>query len=216
MLNVAQWAAQLDDRRSKKVIFLSHCLLNENTRYLGGACRAGAVQEVLHACLERGYGIVQMPCPEQHAWGGVLKRRLLAILGSEGTLRYRMHRVLLPFLLAYTRHIYRKLAKQVASEIEDYVTSGFSVVGIVGVDGSPSCGVCKTLDLHQSLEHAGRLPHTARATDMNAIVLESVIDGEGLFTKALRRELDRRRLRVRFLAHDLIAELRGDVVSLGL
>ena len=28
---------RLDDERSKKVVFISHCLLNENVRYLGGA-----------------------------------------------------------------------------------------------------------------------------------------------------------------------------------
>jgi predicted secreted protein len=215
MANVTQWAAQLDDQRSKKVIFLSHCLLNENTRYLGGACRPGAIYEILHACLERGYGIVQ-PCPEQHAWGGVLKRRLLAFLGSEGTLRFRVRRILLPFLLAYTRQVYRKLAKQVVREIEDYSSSGFSVVAIVGVDGSPSCGVCKTLDVRRSLEHVGRLHQTAHGADMNAIVLASLIDGEGIFTRTLHKELDRRKLRVPFLAHDLMAELRGDVVTPGI
>ena len=42
-------------------MFLSHCLLNENTRYLGGACRPGAVHEVVQACLDGGLGIVQLP-----------------------------------------------------------------------------------------------------------------------------------------------------------
>ena len=76
-------------------MFLSHCLLNEITRYLGGACRPGAVREVVQACLDGGLGIVQMPCPEQHAWGGVLKRRLLWFFGSDRTLPYRLRNVLL-------------------------------------------------------------------------------------------------------------------------
>jgi hypothetical protein len=63
---------RLADRRSHQVIFLSHCLLNENTRYLGGACRAACVREVVEECIDRELGIVQMPCPEQQAWGGVL------------------------------------------------------------------------------------------------------------------------------------------------
>jgi hypothetical protein len=33
---------RLKDERSKRVIFVSHCWLNENTRYLGGAFRPGA------------------------------------------------------------------------------------------------------------------------------------------------------------------------------
>jgi hypothetical protein len=52
------------------VIFLSHCLLNENVRYLGGAARASGVSEVVNGYLASGVGICQMPCPEQRAWGG--------------------------------------------------------------------------------------------------------------------------------------------------
>jgi len=59
------------------VVLLSHCLLNENVRYLGGAGRPGGVQEVVDDYLAGGAGIYQLPCPEQRAWGGVLKRRML-------------------------------------------------------------------------------------------------------------------------------------------
>jgi predicted secreted protein len=57
----------LKDRRSGKVIFLSHCILNENTRYLGGACRGGGIREIIEQFLDKDIGIVQMPCPEQLA-----------------------------------------------------------------------------------------------------------------------------------------------------
>ena len=33
---------RIPDERGRRVVFLSHCLLNENTRYLGGACERGA------------------------------------------------------------------------------------------------------------------------------------------------------------------------------
>ncbi|MGB5546406.1 MAG: hypothetical protein WBM74_07525, partial [Polyangiales bacterium] len=94
--------------------------------------------------MDEGIGIVQLPCPEQHAWGGVLKRRLLWFYGSAGKLRYRLRGALLPIMLWYTRRIYRKLARQTAKQICDYQRSGVEVVGIVGVDASPSCGVCKS------------------------------------------------------------------------
>ena len=99
MTDVKLWIRQLADQRSQKVVFLSHCLLNENTRYLGGACRGGAIRELVESCLDSGLGIVQMPCPEQHAWGGVLNRRLLWFFGTEGRLRYRLRNALLPVLL---------------------------------------------------------------------------------------------------------------------
>lgn len=37
--------ARLADARSNKVIFVSHCMLDENVRYLGGAFHSGAPPE---------------------------------------------------------------------------------------------------------------------------------------------------------------------------
>ncbi len=54
--DVRLWTERLEDRRSRKVVFLSHCLLNENTRYLGGACREGCVEEIVQLCQQRGLG----------------------------------------------------------------------------------------------------------------------------------------------------------------
>jgi predicted secreted protein len=68
MADVKLWTQQLADQRSRKVTFLSHCLLKENTRYLGVACRGGAIRELVEACLDNGLGIVQIPCPEQQTW----------------------------------------------------------------------------------------------------------------------------------------------------
>lgn len=70
----------LPDARSGRVVFLSHCLLNQNTRYLGGAACPGVVIAAVERYVQDGTGIVQMPCAEQRAWGGVLKRRLLWVL----------------------------------------------------------------------------------------------------------------------------------------
>lgn len=211
MTTALGWAERLRDHRSRKVVFLSHCLLNENTRYLSGAGRAGGVVEIVRAYLENGIGIVQLPCPEEYAWGGVLKRRLLAFYGAEASVRYRLRNVLLPLMLLYTRRAYRRLARQVAAQVEDYLASGFTVLGIVGVDGSPSCGVHRTVDVNRVLAAFGRLPLTATVTSVNAIVRESVIPGRGLFVALLQEELTRRDLTVRFDAHDLIAELDGQV-----
>ena len=37
---------------------------------------------ILAQCVDLGLGIVQLPCPEEQAWGGVLKRHLLRAYGS--------------------------------------------------------------------------------------------------------------------------------------
>ncbi len=210
MRQVQTLLRRLQDGRSKKVVFLSHCLLNENTRYLGGACRRGCVRELVVPLIDAGIGIVQMPCPEQLAWGGVLKRLLLRAYGASGGLLHRLRPILLAVFVWYTRFRYRRLAREVARQIEDYLASGFSVVGILGVDGSPSCGVERTLDLAKASEMlAGIDVESVTVEEMNAIIRACLADGAGIFTAALRAQLRRRGRNIPCLGHDLIAELDG-------
>lgn len=207
---------QLKDERSKRVIFVSHCLLNENTRYLGGAFRPGCVNELVESIQQEGMGIYQMHCPEQRAWGGVLKRYLLPLYGSKGTLLYQLRHLLLPLFLWYTRYRYRKLAKEVVRDIEDYVRSGFEVVGIVGVGGSPSCGVCTTLDMQRSLEVVAGCPLVRldrRVINEQAIVA-CLSEGEGIFIATLQRQLKRKHLSVWWYEYSLLGEMRKQLISL--
>lgn len=213
MANTSKWAERLHDERSGTVVFLSHCLLNENTRYLGGAGRPGNVAEVISSCLEQGIGIVQLPCPEEHAWGGVLKRRLLAIYGAEGSVFFRLKAALFPLMLLYTRRVYRRMARRVANQVQDYVSSGFEVLGIIGVDASPSCGVQTTMNMERAFVQAAGLAPTATTADINAIVRGNAIAGRGLFVALLQDELARRGLKLPFAAHDLISELEGRTVG---
>ena len=131
---------QLHDERSRRVVLVSHCLLNENTRYAGGATRPGAVAEIVDELIAAGYGIHQLPCPERLAWGGVLKRHSLRLYHSKGRPRYALRGVLLHAFVWWTRVVYRRLARQVARDVTDYQRSGIAVAGIVGIGASPSCG----------------------------------------------------------------------------
>jgi hypothetical protein len=196
------------------VIFVSHCLLNENTRYLGGAFQRGCVDELVDGFQQEGLGICQMRCPEQRAWGGVLKRYLLPFYGSQGTLLYRLRHVLLPLFLWYTRWRYGRLAKEVVRDIEDYVRSGFEVVGIVGVGGSPSCGVCTKLDLGRSLDVVAGCPlaRLDRRLMNEEAVAACLSKGQGLFIEALQRQLKRKHLSVRWYEYDLLAEITGQPI----
>lgn len=207
---------RLKDERSKRVIFVSHCLLNENTRYLGGAFRRGCLDELVDGFQQQGLGICQMHCPEQRAWGGALKRYLLPLYGSQGTLLYRLRHVLLPLFLCYTKWIYRHLAKEVVRDIEDDIRSGFEVVGIVGVGDSPSCGVRNTLDLRRSLEVVAACPlaRLDRRVMNEEVVAACLSEGEGLFMAAIQHELRRKRLSVRWYEHDLLSEIRGQPICL--
>jgi predicted secreted protein len=176
------------------VVLVSHCLLNENTRYLGGACRPGCVAEVVEACVTAGFGIVQMPCPEEQVWGGVLKRHLLRTYGSPVLRSGRLRRTALPVALAYTRWRYRRLARAVAAQAADYQRSGLDMAAVLGVDGSPSCGLEQTLDTARVLDGLVHVdPDTVAAAEVNAIVRGEVSAGSGMYTRALQRQLRRAR-----------------------
>ena len=195
---------RLRDRRSGKVAFVSHCLLNENTRYLGGACRACCVREVVDGLLDRDIGIVQMPCPEQLAWGGVLKRHMLRMYGHPRAA------ALAGIARWYSRFVFGHIARTVAAQIADYVDAGSTVAGIIGVDGSPSCGVATTVDIAAAIRDiADTDPREVTIDQQNLLVRRHLEPGAGLFIEQLQRELTRRRLDVPFLAHDLMAELDG-------
>jgi predicted secreted protein len=186
------------------VVFLSHCLLNHNVRYLGGADREAGVRALVDRYLADGIGICQMPCPEQRAWGGVLKRRMLIAYGAGGTWRSPLVRALFGPFIAHTRRVYQRLARDVTAEIADYQNSGLEPVGVIGIAGSPSCGVHTTLDLPAALDALRRCP---LATLDRRMINEQVIGahtrpGQGLFVTALQRQLAKRGVTAHFGEYD--------------
>lgn len=110
-----------------------------------------------------------------------------------------------------TKIIYMLLARAVARDVVDYQRAGMEVIGIVGIGASPSCGVITTLDLRASLDVVAACPVAALTRDVmnEGAVLGCRRRGDGLFVRALDRELKRRRLTVPAFEHDLAAELRG-------
>jgi predicted secreted protein len=184
----------LADARSGRVVFVSHCLLNQNTRYLGGAACPGAVRHALDPYLDAGVGIVQMPCPEQRTWGGVLKRRFLWMLDHPQI--GRAWRLLTAVVRPYLRWRYRRIARAVARDVADYTSSGFDVLGLLGVAGSPSCGAGTTMDLATALRRLGSCPHRAVSAEWlnSEIVAPATCPGDGLFIETLTAELTRHRL----------------------
>lgn len=202
---------QIRDERSRRIALVSHCLLNENTRYAGGATRPGPVRELVDELVSAGYGIHQLPCPERLAWGGVLKRRSLRLYHSRGGLLYPIRHALLAVFLWWTKFVYRRLARKVVFDIVDYQRAGITVDGFLGIGSSPSCGIVTTLDMRASLDVVAACPTAALTRDVmnERVVLGCRRRGEGLFVRALDRELARHGASVPAYEHDLVAELRG-------
>ncbi len=112
----------LSDKRMRRVIFISHCWLNINTRFPEGCAFEGANVPLIKTLLDSGLGIIQMPCPEYECLG-LEKYRYGEIVNEE------------------LRACFRKTAQTVVKQIKDYLELGFEIVGILGMNPSPSCGV---------------------------------------------------------------------------
>ncbi|MFO1287455.1 MAG: 2-thiouracil desulfurase family protein [Rubrivivax sp.] len=199
----AKLASRLADERSRRIVLVSHCLLNQNVRYLGGAACPGVVTAAIDPLVREGCGLYQMPCPEQAAWGGVSKRFVLLAYGSRRHLSGPLLQVLLALFRGCTRWRYRRLARRVADHVADYRRCGYAVEQVVGVGDSPSCGVDHTLDLRRSLGVVAAIDIETidRATFNRQAVHACIVPGQGLYMQALRREFERRGLQIPFREH---------------
>lgn len=192
------------DGRGREVLFAAHCFQDPTTRYRGGV-PAGGMPDVLAPWRARGVAIVQMPCPEEEAWGGVLKPALLRLHGARlrHPLLWAAARPLLPLAVRRTRAAYRRMARRVARQMADRAAAGARVVGVLGVARSPSCGVLWTIP-PAALRDLAAAPSDPADGDANvALVHRLARPGEGLFTQALRAALRDRGLDVPFLEHDV-------------
>ena len=115
------------DKRSGKIAIVAHCILNQNSRVLGLAERSSMITEIVEYFLRKNIGILQMPCPEL-TYAGVSRQPQTK--DQYNTIMFRNH--------------CRKITKEIADQIQDYEKGGIDIEIVIGVDGSPSCGVNET------------------------------------------------------------------------
>ena len=115
------------DKRSGKIATVAHCILNQNSRVSGLAKRSSIITEIVEYFLRKNIGIVQMPCPEL-TYAGVLRQPQTK--DQYDTIMFRSH--------------CRKIAKEIVDQTQDYAKCGIETEIVIGVDGSPSCGVNET------------------------------------------------------------------------
>jgi predicted secreted protein len=150
-----------DDGRSQSVIFVAHCVLNQNAVSDGTASYPGPIKEILELLHSSDVGIIQMPCPELHCLG---LDRGNALGGSTPVIQEntRIRKILSQSL--HSERI-KQLAQSIVSQILEYRKHGFEIKGVIGVNRSPSCGVNSTSKDNQE------------------------VDGKGVFMEALHKTL---------------------------
>lgn len=142
-----------EDGRSRRVIFVAHCLLNQNAISDGTADYPACHGEIVKLLLDAQVGIVQMMCPELICLGLDRADPLGAtrpVVVENTRIRQRMQQQPAAGRLEL-------LAQQILFQIRQYIENGFTVCGIVGMNRSPCCGVETTSDLNQEIAGQGVL-----------------------------------------------------------
>lgn len=114
-------------KRSKKILLVSHCILNQNSVVEPLARDQRNFLKKLTPYLEKGVGIVQLPCPEMKCMG----------LRRWGHVKEQFDHPLF-------RNECRKMISKIVDDISEYLKNGYEIVGVAGIEGSPSCGCIKT------------------------------------------------------------------------
>lgn len=115
-----------DDARSRRVVLVSHCILNANAKVEGLSVYAG-VHPLVGELAALGIGIIQMPCAEFAGCG--MKR------WGQTREQYE-HPSFLALCEGYADEAYR--------QVLEYRRCGYDVLGVVGIEGSPTCGVTRS------------------------------------------------------------------------
>jgi len=118
---------KVSDNRSEKIIFLSHCCLNQNAKVRGIASYPGAITPLISMLLEEGIGIIQMPCPEMTYLGNM---RWGQVKDQYNNPMFRRH--------------CKYIVDTIVDQAENYIQCGYQIVGFVMMDGSPVCGLNRT------------------------------------------------------------------------
>ena len=112
-------------KRNKKILFVSHCLLNQNVRAIGREKYTGSVKDLLELFAEAGIGIVQLECPQIKFNNGLNRKHVTK--NSYDTNGYRKD--------------CKEMSFEVMKKIELYLRKDYKVLGVLGVEFSHTCGV---------------------------------------------------------------------------
>jgi predicted secreted protein len=110
--------------RSRRLVLLAHCYLNQNAKVAGLAREPGMVLPILQVLHAHALGVIQLPCPE---------------MVMAGINRWWQTKRLYDFP-SYRRYC-REQAVAIVDQLVDYYHNGYETVALLGVDGSPTCGI---------------------------------------------------------------------------
>jgi len=165
--------------RSKKVVILANCILNANAKILPLGSYPGVLKEVVQPFIDQGVGILQLPCPESSYLG--LNRWGMS-LEQYNHPRFRNH--------------CREILQASMDTIEAFHDAGYELVGVIGADGSPNCGIHK-IPVGLTGGEVGMWCRNAGEHDQCRFEA-----GTGVFMRIFKEMLDEKNIVIPFMAVD--------------
>ncbi|HCM89405.1 MULTISPECIES: CD3072 family TudS-related putative desulfidase [Vagococcus] len=181
----------------KKILYVAHCLLNPSAKLQSTEISLAAEdtlrKKFLLKAIEKDIHIAQLPCPEFTLYG---PRRWGHVKDQFDNPFYRKHCV--------------SILTPILDEMEAYYTEKdlFDLIGIVGVDGSPSCGVDCT---YRSQCWMGEFSDRENNLEKDLETIQKY-DEKGVFMEVLEMELKKRELNIPIIG--LYAPDQDKVLSL--
>lgn len=114
----------MQDRRSEKIVVVSHCILNVHSLEDNLAIYPGMEEEVVKLLMKKRVGIYQIPCPEVEL-SGIFRKALPKESYDHPKIR----------------KVYQNLAESISQTLKWYTKKGYEIVAVIGAEGSPTCGI---------------------------------------------------------------------------
>ncbi|MFR8761034.1 MAG: CD3072 family TudS-related putative desulfidase [Negativibacillus sp.] len=116
----------------QKIVFVSHCALNTAAKVQRSAQEGEQEEKLrrgfLHRVVDQGIQLIQLPCPEFTLYGA----------SRWGHVKEQFDN---PFFRDHCRKILQPIIQQMKGYLQPREQEKFRVLGVVGINGSPSCGV---------------------------------------------------------------------------
>lgn len=109
--------------KAKKIVLVAHCVINQNC-VVDGLSRARGAYPITELLIREGIGIIQLPCPEL-IYNGIERPPLS--YDDYNTKEYRA--------------VCRSLLRPYVRQIKNYLESGYTFLGIIAINNSPSCSM---------------------------------------------------------------------------
>lgn len=157
----------------KKIVFVSHCILNIASKVVMYNQEEMDAEESLrkkfvHLAIDNEIQLIQLPCPEYTLYGA---KRWGHVSNQFDNVFFRKH--------------CRNVLEPILDQLKEYLANEerFEVLGFVGIDGSPSCGVDYTCtgDWYGSFEKRSNLQEALTSCRLSK--------GPGVFMDVLQEML---------------------------